>query len=111
MLMSGYKEAEGDGNPDDWNIDNTQFVYDYADVFTSSEELELQEMCEKTGKELGLDLVIVAAKDLGGMHEMNYEKEGLHFPYLLQCDSFDPEQINTAAVRSYFYKLAKRDGG
>lgn len=72
MLMSGYKEAEGDGNPDDWDIDNTQFVYDYADVFTSSEELELQEMCEKTGKELGLDLVIVAAKDLGGMHEMNY---------------------------------------
>ncbi len=46
-----------------------------------------------------------------GMHEMNYEKEGLHFPYLLQCDSFDPEQIDTAAVRSYFYKLAKRDGG
>ena len=24
---------------------------------------------------------------------------------------FDPEQIDTAAVRSYFYKLAKRDGG
>ena len=64
-LFCGYTPVSGDGNPDEWDIDNTQYVYDYADVFTDSEELKLQEMCEETGKELGLDLVIVTSRDLG----------------------------------------------
>lgn len=72
MFMSGYTAVEGDGNPDQWDIDSSQFVYDYADVFTSDEELKLQEMCEETGKELGLDMVIVSASDLGGMNERDY---------------------------------------
>lgn len=72
MFVSGYTPVEGNGNPDEWNIDNTQFVYDYGDVFSSDEELELQKLCESTGKELGLDIVIVSATDLGGMNEMNY---------------------------------------
>lgn len=64
-LMSGYTPVEGTGHPDEWDIDNEQFVYDYADVFTGSEEEKLQELCGKVGKELGLDLVVVTATDLG----------------------------------------------
>lgn len=72
MFMSGYTAVEGTGNPDEWDIDSSQFVYDYANVFTSSEESTLQERCEEIGKELGLDIVIVSARDLGGMHERDY---------------------------------------
>lgn len=64
-LMSGYTPVEGDGHPDNWDIDNTQFVYDYADVFSNDEELKLQDRAEKLGAELGLDLIIVSTKDIG----------------------------------------------
>ena len=30
MFVSGYTPVEGTGNPDDWDIDDTQFVYDYG---------------------------------------------------------------------------------
>ena len=70
--MSGYTPVTGDGTPDEWNIDNSQFVYDYADVFSDSEELELQELCETVGKELELDLVVVTSRDLGNKDEVSY---------------------------------------
>lgn len=65
VFMSGYTPVEGDGNPNDWDIDNEQFVYDYADVFTNEEELELQKKADELGKELELDLIIVSTKDIG----------------------------------------------
>lgn len=71
-LFCGYTSVKGTGHPDEWDIDNTQFVYDYADVFTDDEELTLQEMCDDIGNELELDIMIVSATDLGGMHESQY---------------------------------------
>ena len=75
MLVSGYTPAEGNGNPDDWDIDNTQFVYDYADVFTDEEELKLQELCETTGEELKLDLVVVTTNEAGGKSSELYAND------------------------------------
>lgn len=46
-----------------------------------------------------------------GMQELEFEAYGLQFPYLLLCDSFDASEIDGAAVRSYFYRLAKRNAG
>jgi len=74
-LFCGYTSVKGTGHPDEWDIDNTQFVYDYADVFTDDEELKLQEMCDETGNELGLDIMIVSATDLGGMNEKKYSEQ------------------------------------
>lgn len=71
-LMSGYTPVEGTGHPDEWNTDTSQYVYDYADVFTSEQELKLQERAEQIGKELEMDIVIVSATDLGGKHEETY---------------------------------------
>lgn len=72
LLVSGYTPVEGNGNPDDWDIDNTQFVYDYSDVFTDEEELKLQELCEATGAELKLDLVVVTTNETGGKSAEQY---------------------------------------
>ncbi len=71
-VLVGYKPVTGDGNPDDWDIDNDQFVYDYADVFDDDEELELQKLCEEKGKKLELDLVVVTSRDLGSKSEEEY---------------------------------------
>lgn len=76
-LMCGYTSVKGTGNPDEWDIDNEQFVYDYADEFTDSEELKLQEMCEDVGKELELDLIIVTATDLGADEEGKYPADSV----------------------------------
>ena len=65
VFASGYTPVSGDGNPDDWDIDNSQFVYDYADILTDEEELELQSMCESVGKKLGMDIVRVSSLELG----------------------------------------------
>ena len=46
-------------------IDDKQYVYDYADEYTDSEEEKLQKKCEEVGKELGLDIIIVTTRDLG----------------------------------------------
>ena len=76
IILPGYTQVSGDGNPDSWDIDNEQFVYDYADVFSDSEELKLQQMCKETGKKLGLDLVIVTSKDLGKTNKGYYVSDG-----------------------------------
>lgn len=74
LSLVGFTSVSGtsDGHPDEWEIDKNQFVYDYANVFSESEELALQDMAEEAGKKLDLDIVIVAAKNLGGMHERDY---------------------------------------
>ena len=74
LSITGFTSVSStsDAKPSELNIDNTQFVYDYADVFTQEEESKLQQMCSEVGKELGMDLVIVAARNLGGMHERDY---------------------------------------
>ena len=46
-------------------IDKEQYVYDYAGVYDEDEEEELQELCEKIGKKLDLDIVILTSSDLG----------------------------------------------
>ncbi len=67
LAVTGFTSVSGlsNGNPNDWDIDKNQFVYDYADVFDEDEELELQKRAETLGKKLGLDLIIVSARDLG----------------------------------------------
>lgn len=72
VCVSGYTPVSGDGHPDEWEIDNNQFVYDYADAFTDSEELELQELCEEVGKELELDLVVVTTNEAGNKTSEQY---------------------------------------
>lgn len=46
-------------------IDKEQYVYDYAGVYDEDEEEELQELCEKIGKKLDLDIIILTSSDLG----------------------------------------------
>ena len=72
MLTCAYKPAEGTGHPDEWEIDKNQYIYDYYNVFSESEELALQKMCEEAKAKLNMDVVIVCSGNLGGMHERDY---------------------------------------
>ena len=72
MPVYGFTHVSGGGNPEDWQIDNTQYVYDYADVLTDEEELELQERCDKLSQKLDMDVVIVSARDRGDKSDVEY---------------------------------------
>ena len=67
LAITGFKSVSGtsDGDPKDWDIDKNQFIYDYANVFSDSEELEFQERAETFKKEFDLDIIIVSATNLG----------------------------------------------
>ena len=60
-----YKEYEYDKDFGFGEIDKEQYVYDYAGVYDEDEEEELQELCEKIGKKLDLDIIILTSSDLG----------------------------------------------
>ena len=60
-----YKEYEYDKDFGFGEIDKEQYVYDYAGVYDEDEEEELQEICEKIGKKLDLDIIILTSSDLG----------------------------------------------
>lgn len=64
MVCSGYIVAV-DCEFDFSDTNNKQYVYDYADEYTDSEEKQLQKKCEKIGAKLDLDIVIATTKDLG----------------------------------------------
>lgn len=72
MMSCGFTHVTGGGNPEDWDFDNTQYVFDYADVFTNEEELELQKACEQAKEKLDMDLVIVSSRDLGDKTDVEY---------------------------------------
>lgn len=63
-VFSGYTN-EIDKDFGFGEIDNKQYVYDYADEYTDSEEKKLQKKCEKLKEELGLDIILVTTNDLG----------------------------------------------
>ena len=72
ISICGFKHVSGGGNPEDWEFDNTQYVFDYAEVLTDDEELELQSRCEKLSKKLDMDIVILSAKDRGDKTDAEY---------------------------------------
>lgn len=114
LSLVGFTSVSGtsDGHPDEWEIDKDQFVYDYANVFSESEELALQDMAEELGKELGLDLVVVSTSDTGGKHEELYADDFYDFGgysesgalYLIDLDH-DAIALSTAGLGMvYIYK-------
>lgn len=64
LIFPGYT-ISFDEEVDFGEVDKDHFVYDQADVYTSSEEKKLQKMCEEVGDKLGLDIIIVTAYELG----------------------------------------------
>lgn len=72
MSVCGFTHVSGGGNPEDWEFDNTQYVFDYAEVLTDDEELELQYRCEKLSEKLDMDVVIVSARDRGDKSDVEY---------------------------------------
>ncbi len=70
--VCGFTHVSGGGNPENWEFDNTQYVFDYGDMFSDSEELYLQERCAEAKEKLELDLVIVTTRDLGDKSEVEY---------------------------------------
>lgn len=60
-----YEEYEYDKDFGFGEIDKEHFVYDYAGVYDADEEKELQELCEKIGKKLDLDIILLTSADLG----------------------------------------------
>ena len=82
LVFSGYT-YEIEGNFNFGEADSDYYVYDYANEYSADEEKELQKLCEKVGKKLGLDIIIVTTNDLGygngyasdstiDMYERNY---------------------------------------
>lgn len=70
--VCGFTHVTGGGNPEDWEFDSTQYVFDYGDVFSKEEELALQERCQEAKEKLDMDLVIVSATDLGDKTDVEY---------------------------------------
>lgn len=64
FVFAGYTNAEA-VDYDFGEVDSEHYVYDFADEYSDSEEKELQKLCEKVGKKLGLDIIIVTTDDLG----------------------------------------------
>lgn len=65
LVFSGYEVGNFDEEVDFGEVDKEHFVYDMADVYTTSEEKKLQEKCKKIGEKLGLDIIVVTTDNLG----------------------------------------------
>ena len=65
LVFSGYTVSPFDEEVDFGEVDKDHFVYDLADAYSNSEEQKLQEKCEKIGKKLGLDIIVVTTDNLG----------------------------------------------
>ena len=64
IIFPGYTVAS-DCEFDFSDVNDKQYVYDYADEYTDKEEKALQKKCEKIGKKLDLDIIVVTTNDLG----------------------------------------------
>ena len=64
VVFSGYTTYI-DKEFDFGEVDNKQYIYDYAGEYSDSEEQKLQKKCEELKEELGLDIILVTTNDLG----------------------------------------------
>ena len=63
-VFSGYT-TNIDKEFDFGEVDNKQYIYDYAGEYSDSEEQKLQKKCEELKEELGLDVILVTTRSLG----------------------------------------------